>query len=107
VHELVAAAGGAPADADLTRASLAGALADGGRVHVACARSDSSTRGGKLRMNAASDQDFRFTLGVGSDIAQRIIACGAAYGPFAAISRSLLAPSSQSTFARICPLVTV
>ena len=35
VHDLVTAAGGATADADLTRVSLAGALADGGTIYVA------------------------------------------------------------------------
>jgi hypothetical protein len=34
VHDLVSAAGGATADADLTRVSLAGALADGGTVSI-------------------------------------------------------------------------
>jgi competence protein ComEA len=108
VHDLVAAAGGATADADLTRVSLAGALADGGTVYVPrVGESIPLMLGGKLNINTASEQDFRYALGVGSDIARRIVAYRAEHGPFTAISQLLLAPISQTTYDRIRLLVTV
>jgi competence protein ComEA len=108
VHDLVAAAGGATADADLTRVSLAGALADGGTVYVPhVGESIPPTLGGKLNINTASEQDFRYALGVSAEIAQRIVAHRTAHGPFTAVSQLLLVPISQTTYDRIRLLVTV
>jgi competence protein ComEA len=108
VHDLVAAAGGATADADLARVSLAGELADGGTVSISrVGETIPPTLGGKLNSNTASERDYRYALGVSADSAQRIVAYRTAHGPFTAISQLLLAPSSQTTYDRIRLLVTV
>ncbi|HEY7091758.1 MAG TPA: SLBB domain-containing protein [Ktedonobacterales bacterium] len=108
VHDLVAAAGGATADADLARVSLAGALADGGTVYIPrVGESIPLTLGGKLNISTASERDFRYALGISADIAQRIVAYRTAHGPFTAISQLLLVPISQTTYDRIRLLVTV
>jgi len=44
---------------------------------------------------------------VSAEIARRIVAYRAAHGPFTAISQLLLAPISQTTYDRICLLITV
>jgi competence protein ComEA len=70
VHDLVAAAGGATADADLARVSLAGALADGGTVSIPrVGESIALTLGGKLSINTASERDFRYALGISAEFA--------------------------------------
>jgi len=108
VHDLVAAAGGATADADLARVSLAGALADGGTVYVPrMGESIPLTLGGKLNINTASERDFRYALGISADIAQRIVAYRTTHGPFTAISQLHLVPITQTTYDRIRLLVTV
>jgi competence protein ComEA len=108
IHDLQPAAGGATADADLTRVSLAGALADGGTVYVPhMGESIPPTLGGKLNINTASERDFRHALGISAEIAQRIVAYRTAHGPFTAISQLLLVPISQTTYDRIRLLVTV
>jgi competence protein ComEA len=108
VHDLVAAAGGATTDADLARVSLASALADSGTdyaPHVGDAIQ--ATLSGTLTINSASERDFRFALGVGSDSAQRIVAYRTEHGSFTAISQLLLAPIPQTSDDRIRPRVTV
>lgn len=108
VHDLVTAAGGATAYADLARVSLAGALADGGTIYVPrVGESVPPTLGGKLNINTASEQDFRYALGISAEIAQRIVAYRTEHGPFTAISQLLLVPVSQTTYDRIRLLVTV
>jgi competence protein ComEA len=108
VHDLVAAAGGATADADLARVSLAGELADGGTVYIPrIGETIPPTLGGKLNINTASERDFRYALGLSAEIAQRIVAYRTAHGPFTAISQLLLVPISQTTYDRIRLLVTV
>jgi DNA uptake protein ComE-like DNA-binding protein len=107
VHDLLSAAGGATADADLTRVSLAGALADGGTVYAPhMGESIPPTLGGKLTSNTASEHDFRYALGISAEIAQRLVADHTAHGPFTAISQLLLVPISQTTYDRIRLLVT-
>jgi competence protein ComEA len=74
-HDLVAAAGGATADVDLARVSLAGALADGETVYIPrMGESMRLTLGGNLHINTASERDFRYALGISADVAQRIVA---------------------------------
>jgi competence protein ComEA len=108
VHDLLTAAGGATADADLGRVSLVGALADGGTVYVPhVGEAIPAMLGGKLNINSASERDFRYALGVSSDVAQRIAAYRTEHGPFTAISQLLLVPISQTTYDRIRLLVTV
>ena len=108
VHALVAAAGGATADADLARVSLAGELADGGTVYIPrVGETIPPTLGGKLNINTASERDFRYALGSSAESAQRIVAYRTAHGPFTAISQLLLVPISQTTYDRIRQLVTV
>jgi competence protein ComEA len=94
--------------ADLTRVSLAGALANGGMVYVPrVGESIPATLGGKLNINTASERDFRYALGISSEIAQRIVAYRTEHGPFTAVSQLLLVPISQTTYGRIRLLVTV
>jgi competence ComEA-like helix-hairpin-helix protein len=88
--------------------SLAGALAHGGTANVPrVGESIPATLGGKLNINSASERDFRYALGISSEIAQRIVAYRTQYGPFTAVSQLLLVPISQTTYDRIRLLVTV
>ena len=111
VHDLVAAAGGATADADLARVSLAGRAGrwwDGlcsarGRIHSADARRQVEHQYG---------QRARFPLCLGYQRRHCATQCGlvayrTAHGPFTAISQLLLVPISQTTYDRIRLLVTV
>jgi DNA uptake protein ComE-like DNA-binding protein len=63
--------------------------------------------GGKLNINTASEQDFRYALGVSAEIARRIVAYCAAHGPCTAISQLPLVPIARTTYDRIRLLVTV
>jgi competence protein ComEA len=106
--DLVAAAGGATADADLTRVSLAGALADGRTVYVKRVGDViPATLCGKLTITTAGEQDFRYASGVTADSAQRIVAYRTAHGPLTAVSQLLLAPTSPTDYERLRLHITV
>jgi competence protein ComEA len=107
-HELVAAAGGATADADLARVGPAGERAAAGTVYIPRGGEHiPPPLGGKLNSDTACERDFRPALGVSAEIAQRIVADRGAPGPFTAISQLLLVPLSQTSCDRIRLLVTV
>jgi len=102
VHDLIAAAGGATRDADLARVDLAAALRDGQSVYVPHAgEAIPVLLGGKVALNAASEQDLRHSLGLSLDISRRIVAYRTAHDPFTAVSQLLLVPISRATYDKI------
>jgi len=108
VQALVAAAGGALDDADLTRVDLAARVADGQEVYVPqVGETIPLTLGGKVDINIASAADLHHALGLQLAIADRIVAYRVAHGPFTAISQLLLVPISRATYDKIKALVTV
>lgn len=108
VQALVTLAGGALADADLTRVDLAARLADGQEIYVPrYGEKIPFTLGGKVNINVASADDLHNALGISRAIATRIVAYRVAHGSFTAISQLLLVPISQAEYDRIKALVTV
>lgn len=108
VQDLVDAAGGAQADADLAQVDLAARVADGQEIYVPRAgETVPLTLGGKLDINVASAEDLHHALGISLTIAERIVAYRAAHGSFTAVSQLLLVPISRSEYDRIAPLVTI
>lgn len=108
VQALVAAAGGALDDADLTRVDLAARVADGQEIYVPqVGETVPLTLGGKVDVNIASADDLHRALGLQLAIADRIVAYRVTHGPFTAISQLLLVPISRATYDKIKALVTV
>lgn len=108
VQDLVAAAGGARSDADMTQVDLAARLADGQEVYVPHAgETVPLTLGGKVDINVADATQLHNSLGISLTIARRIVAYRAAHGDFTAVSQLLLVPISRAEYDKIAPLVTV
>jgi competence protein ComEA len=108
VQDLMEAAGGAQADADMTQVDLAARVADGQEVYVpAIGETVPLTLGGKVDINVASADDLHHALGISLTIARRIIAYRAAHGSFTAVSQLLLVPISRSEYDKIKDLVTI
>ena len=108
VQALVAAAGGALDDADLTRVDLAALVVDGQEIYVPqVGETIPLTLGGKVDINVASASDLHHALGIELAIANRIVAYRVVHGPFTAISQLLLVPISLSEYNKIKPLVTI
>lgn len=108
VRDLLAAAGGPLADADLTRVDLAAQLADGQAVYFPHSGEQVPIElGGKIDINTASATDLHDALGLSLALAQRVVAYRAAHGWFTAVSQLLLVPLSLATYDRIKDLVTV
>lgn len=108
VQALVAAAGGALADADLTRVDLAALVVDGQEIYVPqLGETIPLMLGGKVDINVASASDLHHALGITLAIANRIVAYRAAHGAFTAISQLLLVPISLSEYNKIRALITI
>jgi competence protein ComEA len=108
VQALVAAAGGALDDADLTRVDLAALVADGQEIYVPqIGETIPLTLGGKIDINVASASDLHHALGIQLATANRIVAYRAAHGSFTAISQLLLVPISLSEYNKIKALITI
>lgn len=108
VQALLAAAGGALDDADLTRVDLAARVVDGQEVYVPrVGETIPFTLGGKVNINVASADDLHNALRLQRAIADRIVAYRVAHGPFTAISQLLLVPISRATYDRIKALITI
>ncbi|HEX6122652.1 MAG TPA: SLBB domain-containing protein [Ktedonobacterales bacterium] len=108
VRDLVAAAGGLLADADLARVDLAARVVDGQEVYVPHVGEVVPVEvGGKLNINRASAEQMHDALGISLTIARRIVAYRASHGSFTAVSQLLLVPMSRATYDRMKDLVTV
>ncbi|HEX5570350.1 MAG TPA: helix-hairpin-helix domain-containing protein [Ktedonobacterales bacterium] len=108
VQALVAAAGGALDNADLTRVDLAALVVDGQEIYVPrIGETIPLMLGGKVDINVASASDLHHALGIELAIANRIVAYRVAHGPFTAISQLLLVPISLSEYNKIKSLVTI
>lgn len=108
VQALVAAAGGALDNADLTRVDLAALVVDGQEIYVPrIGETIPLMLGGKVDINVASASDLHHALGIELAIANRIVAYRVAHGAFTAISQLLLVPISLSEYNKIKSLVTV
>jgi len=86
VVDVIAAAGGATSDADLSRLNLAAPVRDGEQITVPDrseskpSRSQGSTSG--IDLNTASERELEDLTGVGPVLAAKIVAYRDAYGPF-------------------------
>lgn len=108
VRDLLEAAGGAQAEADLTALALDADLADGQTVYVArVGELSPALVGGKIDLNTATADTLRLALGLTATVAKRIVSYRERRGAFSAVSDLLLVPVSQTTFDRIKDLVTV
>jgi competence protein ComEA len=108
VHDLIALAGGASPEADLTRVNLASAVSDGQSVYVpAVGEQVPLEAGGKLNINAASAEDLHHALGLSLTESRKIVNYRTAHGNFTAVSQLLLVPISRATYDKIKDLVTV
>ncbi len=108
VQALVAAAGGALADADLARVNLAAPVVDGQEIYIPrVGETVPFTLGGKVDINVASAADFHSALHLELAIGNRIVAYRVAHGAFTAVSQLLLVPISRATYDKIKDLVTV
>lgn len=108
VQNLVAAAGGALADADLKRVNLAAPVVDGQEIYVPrVGETIPFTLGGKVDINVASAGDFHSALHLELATSNRIVAYRVAHGAFTAVSQLLLVPISRATYDKIKDLVTV
>lgn len=100
VADLLAAAGGPTADADLDRLNLAAKVSDGERVYVSRrgeaveptasdAAAGTSTTGGKIDLNTATLEQLDTLPGVGPATAQAILDFRKRHGRFRSVSQLL------------------
>jgi competence protein ComEA len=102
VHDLIAAAGGALANADLTRVNLAAVVNDGESVYVPLYGEVVPTeRGGKIDLNTATAEQLHQALGITLTTARKIVAYPTAHGDFTAVS-----PSSCSCPSAVAATIT-
>lgn len=101
VRDVVEAAGGPLAGADIDHVNLAHPLADGDHVHIpvvgeaptpapaiqAAEPGTSAELTGPLNINTATAAELELLPGIGPALAERIIAHREAYGPFASVER--------------------
>jgi competence protein ComEA len=111
VKDLVEAAGGAQANADLSHVDLASPLTDGQTVYVpSVGEATPLLVGGRININvinvATADQ-LHAALGISITEARRIVSYRQRHGRFNAVSDLLLIPISQVIYDRIKNLVTV
>jgi competence protein ComEA len=116
VKDLVLAAGGLAADADMERVNLAAPLSDGEHVTVPrigavtdepAQASDDGATGGLLDINAASAEELDALPGIGPAIAARIVEQREANGPFKTVEDlQEVKGIGAALFAKIAPLVT-
>ena len=108
VHDIIAAAGGALANADLTRDNLAAVVNDGVSVYAPLfGEVVPSERGGTIDLNAATAEQLHQALGITLTTARKIVAYRTAHGDFTAVSQLLLVPISSSSYDHIKDFVTV
>lgn len=108
VHDLITAAGGALATADLTRVNLASPVSDGQSIYVPQVGEQVPLElGGKIDINLATAQQLHNALNIGLTIARRIVDYRTKHGNFTAVSQLLLVPLSKTEYDRIKDLVTV
>jgi competence protein ComEA len=119
VKDLVLAAGGLTADADLEQVNLAERLKDSAHVHVprrgessaadpAAATTSDAAQNGLLDLNTASASDLDSLPGIGQSFADRIIEYRTTNGPFASVEDlQKVKGIGAALFAKIAPLVSV
>jgi len=116
VKDLVLAAGGLAADADMERVNLAAPISDGEHVSVprigdapdeGMATSGESGGGGLVDINSASAAELDALPGIGPAIAARIIEQREANGPFTTVEDlQEVKGIGAALLAKIAPLVT-
>jgi len=119
VKDLVLAAGGLSADADLEQVNLAERLKDSAHVHVprrgesaaaepAAATTGDAAQNGLLNLNTASASDLDGLPGIGQSFADRIIEYRTTNGPFASVADlQKVKGIGAALFAKIAPLVSI
>lgn len=124
LDEAIVAAGGLTPDADVTRLFLAARVGDGEHITIprrSSASSDSSANGeasgtpsgvesgvGKLDLNTATVGQLEELPGIGTVLAQRIVAYRDAHGPFTSIEQlQNVEGIGPSLMEKLRPLVTI
>jgi competence protein ComEA len=119
IKDLVLAAGGLTADADVKHINLAERLKDSEHVHVprqgedlddaaVAADTTGATESGPLDLNTASASDLDSLPGIGKSFADRIIEYRTTNGPFASVEDlQKVKGIGAALFAKIAPLVSV
>jgi competence protein ComEA len=119
IKDLVLAAGGLTADADLDRINLAERLKDSEHVHVprqgespddsaVVADTAGVAQAGSLDLNTASANDLDSLPGFGQSFAERIIEYRTTNGPFTSVEDlQKVKGIGAALFAKIAPLVSV
>lgn len=108
VRDLIAAAGGAHSNADITRVDANAPLADGQAVYVpALDETLPPQRDGKLDLNAANPDHLRRALAISVTVGRQIVAYRTQHGNFTAVSQLLLVPVTRVTYDRIKDLVAI
>ncbi len=96
VADVVAAVGGATAEADLSRINLAAPVRDGDQIAVPsvaeAGQSDPATQSSGLDLNRATVEQLQVLDGVGPVLASRIVSFRDANGPFVAVEDLLDVP---------------
>jgi competence protein ComEA len=122
VSDLVAAAGGAAADADLNRVNLAAPVEDGQQVYVPrigeaapsgdtggpAATGGEGSPPGRIDVNTASAEALDELPGIGPAIAQAIISYRDEHGPFGSVDELVEVPGiGEAKLAQLRDLITV
>jgi competence protein ComEA len=100
IQDVLAAAGGPSADADLTRLNLAAYLADGQQIHVPIA-GEPSRNGQALDINLANLDELEGLPGIGPVTAEKIVNHRRINGPFLSADDLLAAGLTRTQVAAI------
>ena len=115
VEEALDAAGGATAEADLTRVNLARVVHDEDQIYVPAIGeenpplpSGTSSEGGLININTAKAAELETLPGIGPTLAQCIVDHREAHGPFDAIEEIMdVRGIGEGVFEQIRALITV
>jgi competence protein ComEA len=108
VRDLIEAAGGPQADADLSRLDVTATVADARTIYVPhVGETPPVLIDGKVNLNVATATELHDALDISITEAKRIVNYRGQHGKFQAVSDLLLVPVSQTIFDRIKAMVAV
>jgi len=108
LSDLIEAAGGPQADADLSQLDVSTELLDAQSIYVPhVGETPPVLVGGKVNLNVATAAELHDALDISITEAKRIVNYRGQHGKFQSVSDLLLVPVSQTIFDRIKALVTV
>ncbi len=106
--DLIEAAGGPQADADLSQLDVSTALVDAETIYVPhVGETPPLLIDGKVNLNVATAVELHNALDISLAEAKRIVSYRQQHGKYHAVSDLLLVPVSQTIFDRIKALVTI